>query len=430
MSGGRLRAQIDAAAEAHGIGIGDLTVLAPRNDPYRWDTPLGHRYAAWFAEWLAKLVPNGTVHLRGFHYKLCASAAVIKPDGLLYINSDEDWRWLTTKASKAARWNGYVPHERIRDERNEPPYISIEEHADFAGHGGVSCGYIGDPPPLPSSEPHVYCFTPEFRQPYRIILIGEKSSLKDALSLIPRSELLLPTGEMSDTMIGEMAARAAEDGRPAAAFYFSDFDPSGWQMPISVSRKLQAFCTLRHPELQIELHRVALSAAQVRRYGLLSTPLKEGELRAEQWRAVMGHEQTEVDALLALHPGALTEIARNAVAPFFDRTLARRAEELRSQWQREAEQRLRDSPGYAEACRIIKTTNDSLSEALNQAWVSARETHERAELLLPPIRTTLSPPDPIIDTDQQPEPLFSSASDFATASRKLIAEKRLDGVES
>jgi hypothetical protein len=36
-----------------------------------------------------------------------------------------------------------------------------------------------------------------------------------------------------------MAKRASEDGRPAVVFYFSDFDPSGHQMPISVARKLR-----------------------------------------------------------------------------------------------------------------------------------------------------------------------------------------------
>ena len=33
---------------------------------------------------------------------------------------------------------------------------------------------------------------------------------------------------------------AARDGRPMVVFYFSDCDPSGWQMPVSLYRKLQA----------------------------------------------------------------------------------------------------------------------------------------------------------------------------------------------
>ena len=98
-------------------------------------------------------------------------------------------------------------------------------------------------------------------------------------------------------MIAEMAARAAEDPRPAVVLYFSDFDPSGWQMPVSVSRKLQALRTLRHPDLRIAVHPVALTLDQVRDLNLPSTPLKETEKRADKWRARMGHEQTEIDAL-------------------------------------------------------------------------------------------------------------------------------------
>src|SRR6516162_3751647 len=41
-------------------------------------------------------------------------------------------------------------------------------------------------------------------------------------------------------MIAGMASRANEDDRPAVVLYFSDFDPTGHQMPAHVSRKLQA----------------------------------------------------------------------------------------------------------------------------------------------------------------------------------------------
>ena len=74
-------------------------------------------------------------------------------------------------------------------------------------------------------------------------------------------------------LIAGMAKRAAADDRPAVVFYFSDFDPSGHQMSVSVSRKLQALCDLR-PGLQISLRPVALTLEQVRDLGLPSSPLK------------------------------------------------------------------------------------------------------------------------------------------------------------
>ena len=38
-----------------------------------------------------------------------------------------------------------------------------------------------------------------------------------------------------------MAKIGADDGRPMVVLYFSDCDPAGWNMPIEVGRKLQAF---------------------------------------------------------------------------------------------------------------------------------------------------------------------------------------------
>jgi len=45
-----------------------------------------------------------------------------------------------------------------------------------------------------------------------------------------------------------LAQRIVEDDRRAVILYFSDFDPAGWQMGISVARKLQALKTLRFPD--------------------------------------------------------------------------------------------------------------------------------------------------------------------------------------
>jgi hypothetical protein len=47
------------------------------------------------------------------------------PNGLPYANTNESWEWLSGTASKAARLLGYVPFERIVDERNAPPQIFV-----------------------------------------------------------------------------------------------------------------------------------------------------------------------------------------------------------------------------------------------------------------------------------------------------------------
>jgi hypothetical protein len=301
----------------------------------------------------------------------------------------------------------------------------VPEHSIETGFGHLSC-YCGlDVPSLDSVLPHVWASTPEPRQPYRIIFIGEKSSLGSELRALARhigAELHLPTGEISDTLIAGIAARAAADGRPAVVLYFSDFDPSGWQMPISVSRKLQAFRDLEHHDLQIELHPVALTLEQVVQFDLPSTPLKETERRADRWQAIMGREQTEIDALIALRPGAIRDLAEKAIAPFYDPTLQQRARRLSAEWEAQARQELLSNENYPAACAIIEKARDGVSAAID----AFKEALAQAEGMLPRFSGVISAPGPIIESIA-PDPLFASNNDYHTASLRLIAAKRLDG---
>src|SRR5256885_2341391 len=101
--------------------------------------------------------------------------------------------------------------------------------------------------------------SPIVRQPYRIIMIGEKSSLAEVLQPIAamvKASLYLGPGEMTLTRVAEAVALAAEDSRPAVVLEFVDLDPAGHQMSISVARKLQALRTSHYPNLQVQLHRV------------------------------------------------------------------------------------------------------------------------------------------------------------------------------
>src|SRR4051812_42048733 len=112
------------AMDDTGLSMRDLTVLSPNNDPYRLGTDERHIEGRWLAEQLALVVPDGRrVHLRGLHYRLVAHGGILKPDGTLYRNEDDDWSWLQNDPAKAARWLGYVPFDRVRDERNSPPLI-------------------------------------------------------------------------------------------------------------------------------------------------------------------------------------------------------------------------------------------------------------------------------------------------------------------
>jgi hypothetical protein len=279
--------------------------------------------------------------------------------------------------------------------------------------------------------PHLSVLPPLGAQPYRIIFIGEKSSLADVLRPIAErvdGELLLPTGESTDSMIAEMAERAAADARPVV-LYFSDFDPSGWQMPLSVSRKLQALRTLLYPELRIEVHRVALTLDQVRQFDLPSTPLKETEKRASRWRDLMQHEQTEIDALAALRPADLQQIALGAVEPFYDFTLDGRSTASGEAWRTEVEARIADHPALAtmrdniaDAHATVEAAIDTLHQVQSDGYAEIKEQLDIEDV-------SIAAPEAQIEATA-PVPVFTTADDFAIASLKLIAEKKYQGTEA
>jgi hypothetical protein len=425
---GSLRQVLEAAINAASATLADYTVLAPQNDPYRLDLPDNHRNAAWFAQMIERYVSYGrNVHLRGLHYRLVAASDVIRPDNSLpYTNTEEAWVWLTTRASKAGRWLGYVPFERIVDERNAAPELFVfGDSRSWSGHSLLSGSRV-QIPTLYEAEPRFYCSGFQAQQPFRIFLIGEKISLRDALLPIAQrvgGELLLPTGEMSDTMVAGIAARASGDGRPSVVLYFSDFDPSGHQMPISVARKLQALRHLQYPDLNIQVHHVALTIEQVRRLDLPSTPLKETERRGDRWRTVMQHEQTEIDALAALRPQELRNIALDAIKPFYDDTLATRSETARHRWEVAAQRHLTEHPDYHAAVANIREARSAVEEVAN-AFHSVQDSavHTLEGIELPPIIA----PELMIDA-AAPSPLFTTDDDYITASLKLKSYKALTG---
>ena len=93
------------------------------------------------------------------------------------------------------------------------------------------------------------------------------------------AELLLLTGEISETQAYGIIARVAADGRPLRILYFSDFDPSGWQMPVSLARKFQAHIVREFPDVDVRLIRVALTSEQVVQFSLPDSPIKQGARR-------------------------------------------------------------------------------------------------------------------------------------------------------
>jgi hypothetical protein len=345
---------------------------------------------------------------------------------LPYINDFTCYRWLGA-AAKAARWLGYVDFERIVDNRNDEPTTYVPEDTK-PRDGELAWVSRTHNPLLPAAAdlmPEIGLDGVNFIQPFRIILAGEKSSLQEALLPIAEEihgELILPSGEFSDTLVHGFVSRAAEDGRPAVVIYFSDFDPAGNQMPVSVSRKIQALRDLKFPDLTIEMHHAALTIEQVRRLDLPSTPLKPKEKRADRWREFTGQEQTEIDALMALHPGELRRIAREAVAPFYDFDAADRHDEAMREWRHEVNMTLKANPAYADALAQLRAVIGRMQEGVNEIRRIKDAVHDIPTGDLPPFEMPPCEPE-----GERPEPMFDSRESWLDQTRRLQKKRNLIG---
>ena len=241
------------------------------------------------------------------------------------------------------------------------------------------------------------------------------------------ADLYLPTGSLSDTLIYQMAKIGADDGRPMVVLYFSDCDPSGWNMPIEVGRKLQAFKVLPFPDWSSKSIGSRSPPTRSASTTCHQPPLKDTEKRGDKWQAAMGVEQTEIDALASLRPDLLRQIARDAIAPFYDFDLDRRVLEARQDWIDRAQSRSSttawtpsswtgSAPKQTEKLAAMREQIDELNEQL-QIDVD--------DFDLPAIEV----PDAHIDYDVQPMPLLDSSWSFAEQCKALIDSKayRLGG---
>lgn len=157
---GQLRDALEGAMAEEGCSMQALTVLSHNRDPFRVDTPAGHRDGRWFAEQLeavttAQGLGDEPIHIRGVHYGIIKNLGeVIKPDGLPYTNTEQDWVWLLEKAAKRARWLGYAPFAKIVDQRNAEPVIKVRK-LPFP-NSWISVGLDVDLPDLNDLDPTVY----------------------------------------------------------------------------------------------------------------------------------------------------------------------------------------------------------------------------------------------------------------------------------
>lgn len=352
MTAPRCYADIKRLSRETGKPVPELLGMSSRNDPF-YIMPSQERQALWFADlWTRFNLPAGT-HLRRIHYKLLSQAGLELPDGTQYENTTRAWA-LLLDSSKAARCLRLVPAEAFIDARNPEPTLT-RDYPDDAPRLIID---EVEPWTLPTISddlgagidwrlPDVWTVgygASGHADPAHLELISEKSTMDDIIVPLCRSlgiNYAPATGFQS--MIGtiNLLKRAAKSGKPCVVFYVSDFDPAGDFMPASVARQIEYWRPLVAPDTGVLLVRALLTAEQVAEYQLPPIPIKTTDRRQDNFLArhdVQG--ATELDALEALHPGALKQIVRHAVKPYRDpdawRESCRLAEEAdalaRDQW--------------------------------------------------------------------------------------------------
>jgi hypothetical protein len=420
---GALRTVIENAAKERKLSLNDLTVLSIQKDPYRLDTPARHRDGAWVAEQLNNLFGSYRhTHWRGLHYAIVQAGDIRKPNGEVYVNTDEDWYWLSAMAGKCARWLGYIDFDRITDSRNSPPIIHRKPKIEPQKFLGVRLQI--DIPDADDIDPTPIAHGFNVRQAFHFVIFGEKSSLEEAVLPIARqyeADLYLPTGEISDTLIYQIAKDAAADGRPMVLFTLSDCDPAGYQMPVSIGRKLQAIRDLKFPDLKFEVVPALLTPDQARAENLPETPLKETEKRSSRWRESFGCDQTEIDALtIPTKVHVLQQYLREAFAPYIDTTLAARVRDVRDDWHEAAAASIEEQIDgerleqiRAEAADKLEELREEIDKLNDALTLSCRG------IDLPDIEV----PEPDIELADVRLAVLSFDHDWVDATRALIERK-------
>lgn len=422
--------------------VTDLLVLAPQNDPYYAGTATQVLQAEWFANLWDRFGYTTGIHLRRVHYQLVSQRdplVRVKADGLPYENTEADWGYLQD-ASRMARYLGLVAPEAFEDHRNPDPHLL----APVPRPAPTPQWFVDEPywrlPEIDDTRlttslylrvptPTVYGYDYELAdQGYLLELWAEKSTMDDVLIPVCRElgvNLITSLGFQSITSVVKMIKNrvelAARLGRPTRIFYISDHDPAGDSMPVAVARQIQFWIDQYAPDGDVALTPLALTREQVERYTLPRIPVKDTDLRKANFEALHGEGATELDALEALYPGELARIVREAVAPYRDRTLARRLVHAESEaqdvidaaWDQSiAQYQAALDEIQREASEIADRYQGELSRLSEQMASEIEPLQERLDLLRQAIENESTALTVQLPLRPQPEPFTDTPGDW------------------
>jgi hypothetical protein len=217
------------------------------------------------------------------------------------------------------------------------------------------------------------------------------------------------------TRCDELIERAEASQRPVRVLYISDFDPAGLNMPVAAARKIEFAIRNGELDIDVQVRPIALTLAQCQEFNLPRTPIKPSEKRKDDFEITYGHGATELDALEALHPGALSRIVENEVRRYIDPTLERRQAKRARAVQRKIDRvnrraLVRVAGAYAALKRkqfILAVVYNTAAEKLNAEWETIQQTMAEyldsrkatfAKLRWPSAVKGKEDPDPLFDS--------------------------------
>ena len=133
--------------------------------------------------------------------------------------------------------------------------------------------------------------------PVRVEVWIEKDALSGVLTPVVDDlwglQLHVTKGFASVSYLEAAAAHARYDGRPVEVYCLTDLDPSGIGINERVEKELKA----RAPDIDVNVHRLAVTLEQVRELNLPTRPTKKTDSRAKKFAAEYGTGSVELDAI-------------------------------------------------------------------------------------------------------------------------------------
>jgi hypothetical protein len=355
---------IKEAAKENGLRVSDLLAMSQKNDPFYAGTRGDVAMAQWFGQiWDEGGFESGA-HLRRLHYWVVSMGDRTRHNGMPYENTDTCWGYLC-QAAKMARYLDVVDISDIADHKNPDP---IESFRTADRHNQLD--YTIWPPELNDPEfgtgPHGAGIIASALQPYLIEIWCEKSTMNDVLEPLCQrynANLVTGEGEMSITAVYDCVQRIRRASRPTRIFYVSDFDPAGQSMPVAVARKLEYMLQKFDVPMDTRLMPTVLTADQVAEYNLPRVPIKESEARRGKFEQHHGTGAVELDALEALHPGALARILKEQLSEHFDLDIDAAARRAQSELNEMVDSAMREVMArYTDEIEALRTMVDELND--------------------------------------------------------------------